>query len=146
MVLELIGLVKVLHGSHVLLYSRWRRVHVLARLLSLGPNDTHQIIDNTVIGGLTGDQLAAEDDRGHAVLFESCGTSQIKVTTVELVSAWCRPVSGVIIPDTTGGVAGRSNDNVSAVHGVEVVDGGPFVEFFYREGWGFEGGYEGFFR
>lgn len=107
-------------------------MHVLASLLSLGPDHAHDVVGDAVIGGLGGDQLAAEDDRGDAVLFEARGTSQIKVAAIELVSAWGRPIPGVIIPDATGGVAGRSDNNISAVHGVKVVDGGPLVEFFWQ--------------
>lgn len=96
-------------------------MHIAARLLTLGPDDMGQRIVQGVIGGIAGHQLLAEYYGGHAILLETCAQGQIRFAAVELIAARRRTIPSIIITHTAGQATRRTDDDIRAVHGIEVV-------------------------
>jgi hypothetical protein len=74
-----------------------------------------------VIRWLLGVELFAENDCGDAVLLKAASRRQLRLSAEERVQARRRAIARVIIPNATQLAAGRSDDDVGAVHRIKIV-------------------------
>lgn len=81
----------------------------------------HEVVGDAVIRRLVGVELLAKDYRCYAVLLESTGRRQLRLSAIESVQARRRAIACVVIPDSTRFAARRSDDDVGAVHRIKIV-------------------------
>lgn len=128
-VFKFVILVKFFDLNIALLNATGRMVNVVVGLLTLGPDDLHQLVPNVVISeGLVGDKFFAEEDRSDAIFFESHGRSETVPAAPVRVWVWRRSVSGIIIADSVLHTPCHSNYDIRAVHRIEVVLRRVFVK------------------
>lgn len=103
-------------------------MHIPRGFLSLGPDHMCKSIVQCVIGWLVGHEFLAEYNGGHTVLFETGAQREFRLATVDVICAWRGTIPSIVISNTAGHATCCTNDNIRAVHGVEVVDWGVRVE------------------
>lgn len=103
-------------------------MHISRWFLSLGPNHMGKSIVQCVIGRLIGHEFLAEYNGGHTILFVTGAQRKFGLAAVDIIRAWCGTISSIVISNTAGHATCCANDNIRAVHGVEVVDWGVRIE------------------
>lgn len=122
-IFELVDLVEVFDADLGLFDTAGWLVHVLAGLLTFRPNHLHIAVADLVISRLAGGQFPAEEHRRDAVAFVTKRGRQAVPSAPVLVLTGRRPVPRVIIADPVTRPSRHPDDDVRAVHRIEVVLG-----------------------
>ena len=121
MVLDLIRLVEVSVGGLVGFKARLRRVVDVTWSLTNGPDHVHCRVSDVVVGKtVIGVEFSAEDGRGFACPFGCHCRGQTVGATIHLIFSGHRAVSCVVVSYAMGPSSSTNDDDVSAVHGMEV--------------------------
>lgn len=122
-IFKLVDLVEVFDADLGLFDPAGWLMHVLAGFLTFRPNHLHVTVANLVIGRLASGQFPAEEHRRDAVAFVTERGRQAVPSAPVLVLTGRRPVPRVIIADPIIRPSRHPDDDVRAVHGIEVVLG-----------------------